>query len=187
MKKLTFFTLLAIAATILVIFINPNQFKNNVTALTGQSSSQTTAASTSPSSSISSSQLDSTIVSATPGTYKTEDGAKVTVNENGSFKASYSNGTTLITYTDNTYYYQAADGSEARTYADETYFITTATGTSLTTYQDGTYQVNLADGTTLDPSNSTNLETLQSQYNLPRIDSYDKIVKDLVDELDQKV
>ena len=106
--------------------------------------------------------LTTTIVTASPGQYTTQD-----------------------TYTDNTYSYKGKDGAEARTYADETYFITTASGSSLTTYENGSYQVNLSDGSHYDTSNSSGLASLQSQYKLPTIDSYNQKVKALVDELNQ--
>lgn len=186
MKKLTYLTLLVAVATILAVIINPNRVKTSATAITTNQASTSQAVSQPSTSSSEAVQLETTIVKAKPGQYKTKDGAQVTVNENQTLKANYQDGSVLTTYADNTYDFKTKDGAEARTYADETYFLTTAKGISLTTYEDGSYQVNLTDGTTLDPSNSTGLASLQSQYNLPRIDNYNKKVKDLVDELNQQ-
>ena len=186
MKKLTVLTLLVTLATILAVIINPNRAKMTVLGMTSQpSSSQTLETSASSESQVASTPLTTAIVTASPGQYTTKDGTKVEVAQNGSFKATYSDGSTLVTYTDNTYSYKGKNGAEARTYSDETYFITTATGSSLTTYENGSYQVNLSDGSHYDASNSSDLASLQSQYKLPRIDSYNKMVKDIVDELNQ--
>lgn len=187
MKKLTVLTLLATLATILVVIINPNRAKMAVLGMTSQSSTtQAVEASSSATETVvTNTPLTTTIVTASPGQYTTQDVTKVSVSQNGSFKAVYSDGSTLVTYTDNTYSYKGKDGAEARTYADETYFITTASGSSLTTYENGSYQVNLSDGSHYDTSNSSGLASLQSQYKLPTIDSYNQKVKALVDELNQ--
>ncbi|MGT2930345.1 hypothetical protein ACVR1G_08985 [Streptococcus dentasini] len=187
MKKLTYLTLTVAAATVLAVFLNLDKARTDATALVTntQSSSQDTAASSTPSSDVTTVPLETTIVKASPGQYTIPEGTKVTVNENQTFKAAYDDGSTLTTYADNTYYYKSSEGAEARTYTDETYFLTTDTGISLTTYEDGSYQVNLTDGTTVDPSNSTDLASVQSQYNLPRIDTYNQMVQDVVEDVNQ--
>lgn len=126
-----------------------------------------------------------TRVDVAPGDYETDDGKEITVYENGTFAVDYPDDTDLTTFENDTYNFRSDDGVEVETYENDTYSLRAPGDVSIVTYEDGSYSVDLPDGKEEDGSDPNNLEKLRVQYNLPRVETYNQQVMEMVEYINQ--